>query len=179
MLVLLIAGGGYAIASGGSTIRACARKGTHVLYTGKSKTGDKKLSWGKVGPQGVAGARGRQGNPGTAGTAGTPGTPGTPGAPATKLFAAVYANATFEPTQSSGVTSVSSAGTGAYDVEFNQNVRGCTYIVGGGAPGAAGSGADGFYNATGRSSSVNGVYVATHNPTNAAVSNSFYVAVFC
>jgi len=66
-----------------------------------------------------------------------------------------------------------------YDVEFNQNVRGCTYIVGGGAPGAAGSGADGFYNATGRSSSVNGVYVATHNPTNAAVSNSFYVAVFC
>jgi hypothetical protein len=96
LLVLAIAGGGFAIASDGGTIRACAHKGTHVLYTGKCKKGDKKLSWsqvgprgatgqsgasGAVGPRGVTGATGAPGPQGAAGATGAPGTTGAPGAP--------------------------------------------------------------------------------------------------
>jgi hypothetical protein len=103
LLVLAIAGGGFAIASDGGTIRACAHKGTHVLYTGKCKKGDKKLSWSQVGPRGATGqsgasgaagprgATGATGAPGPQGATGaigatgvgTPGAPGAPGAPGT------------------------------------------------------------------------------------------------
>jgi hypothetical protein len=101
LLVLAIAGGGYAIASDGGTIQACALKRTHVLYTGKCKKGDKKLSWSKVGPRGATGptgasgavgprgvtgatgAPGPQGATGAIGATGAPGTPGAPGAPGT------------------------------------------------------------------------------------------------
>lgn len=44
VLALLLAGGGYALASGG-TIHACVTKSTHVLYTGTCKAGDKAISW--------------------------------------------------------------------------------------------------------------------------------------
>jgi hypothetical protein len=70
LLVLAIAGGGYAIASGGGKIQACAQKRTHVLYTGKCHKGDKELSWSQVGPAGAAGAAGRQGATGASGATG-------------------------------------------------------------------------------------------------------------
>jgi collagen triple helix repeat protein len=79
LLVLAIAGGGFAIASDGGTIRACAHKGTQVLYTGKCKKGDKKLSWSQVGPRGAAGQSGASGAVGPRGVTGATGAPGAPG----------------------------------------------------------------------------------------------------
>lgn len=79
ILMLLVAGGGYAIASGGGTIMACVHKGTHVLYTGKCKKGDKKLSWNKVGPKGPRGATGATGPAGTTGPQGPRGATGAVG----------------------------------------------------------------------------------------------------
>jgi hypothetical protein len=74
ILVLLIAGGGYAIAGGSGTINACAQKhGHHLLYTGKCKKGDKKLSWGVQGRPGLAGATGPVGPKGATGTTGATG----------------------------------------------------------------------------------------------------------
>jgi hypothetical protein len=81
LLVLAVVGGGYAIASDGGTIRACAHQGTHVLYTGKCKKGDKKLSWSQVGPRGATGATGAPGPRGATGAIGATGASGTPGAP--------------------------------------------------------------------------------------------------
>ncbi len=158
LLGMLVAGGGFALASGGGKIKACVHHGTHVLYTGKCKSGDKKLSWNKAG---VAGPQ------------------GPAGTPATKLFAAVNANGTFSASQSSGVTSVTLLATGQYDVEFNQNVRDCAYVAGGGEAGSGSSGSAAFYNATGRSSSVDGVFLETRNDAGTETSESFYLAVLC
>lgn len=35
---------------------ACVQKGSHVLYTGACKKGDREISWGKQGPRGPRGA---------------------------------------------------------------------------------------------------------------------------
>jgi hypothetical protein len=80
LLVLGIAGGGYAIASDGGTLQACAHKGTHVLYTGKCKKGDKKLSWSQVGPRGATGRSGATGAVGPRGVTGATGATGAAGA---------------------------------------------------------------------------------------------------
>jgi hypothetical protein len=80
LLVLAIAGGGYAIASDGGTVRACAHKRTHVLYTGKCKKGDKQLSWSQVGPRGTTGPSGATGAMGPSGATGATGATGTTGA---------------------------------------------------------------------------------------------------
>jgi Collagen triple helix repeat (20 copies) len=79
VLMLLVAGGGYAIASGGSPINACVHKGDHVLYTGRCKKGDDKLSWNKVGPPGPRGATGATGPAGPTGPAGATGPTGAKG----------------------------------------------------------------------------------------------------
>jgi hypothetical protein len=79
VLMLLVAGGGYAIASGGSTISACVHKGDHVLYTGMCKKGDEKLSWNKVGRPGRSGATGATGPAGPTGPAGATGATGAKG----------------------------------------------------------------------------------------------------
>jgi hypothetical protein len=83
ILTLLVAGGAYAIASGGETISACSRKETHVVYTGKCKKGDKNLTWNQVGPQGpqgVEGVKGPQGPQGPKGLQGVAGITGQTGA---------------------------------------------------------------------------------------------------
>ena len=85
----------------------------------------------------------------------------------------------FAASQSSGVTSVTLLGTGDYDVEFNQNVRDCAYVAGGGEAGSTLSGNPAFYNATGRASSVDGVFVDTRNDTGSTTDESYYLAVFC
>jgi hypothetical protein len=75
-IVVLAAGGGYAIASSKPhNINACIKRGTRTLYTSPCHHGDKKVTWNTTGPQGVPGLQG------TAGVAGTPGQPGTPGGP--------------------------------------------------------------------------------------------------
>jgi hypothetical protein len=79
VIALLAAGGGYALASGGGTIKACVTKGSNVLYTGHCAKGDKKLSWSKVGPQGKQGPQGFQGIQGAAGVQGPRGNTGPAG----------------------------------------------------------------------------------------------------
>jgi hypothetical protein len=79
IVTLLVAGGGYAIAGGRGTIEACVHKGTHVLYTGKCKKGDKKLSWSKFGPRGPKGATGPAGSAGATGPQGPAGPAGATG----------------------------------------------------------------------------------------------------
>jgi hypothetical protein len=77
----LAAGGGYAIASGGSSkITACAKKKGGSLYVAKRcHKGDKTLTWNTVGPRGPAGAKGATGQTGV-GTAGETGAIGATGA---------------------------------------------------------------------------------------------------
>lgn len=82
LVAMAIAGGGYAMAGAAGTISACANKRTHVLYTGRCKRGDRKLSWnqhGLQGPQGPQGPQGATGDPGAKGDPGPQGTPGTNG----------------------------------------------------------------------------------------------------
>lgn len=82
VLVLLIVGGGFGIAAVSSgTIKACTQKGSHALYTGKCRKGDKKLSWNIRGPQGPRGFTGATGATGHAGLGGPAGATG-PGGPA-------------------------------------------------------------------------------------------------
>jgi hypothetical protein len=64
VLLVLAAGGGYAIASGGGTIHACVHKHGRGLYVGKCAKHDGKLSWNIQGPHGATGATGSQGPPG-------------------------------------------------------------------------------------------------------------------
>jgi hypothetical protein len=79
-LVLLLACGGYAIASGGGTISACVHNGNGTLYV-KAKCGkkDSRITWNKVGTQGHTGTRGPAGPAGHAGSAGPAGPPGPAG----------------------------------------------------------------------------------------------------
>ena len=73
ILVVLAAGGSYALASGSGTIHACVHKGSHFLYTGKCHKRDTKLSWNIQGPQGPKGDRGLQGPKGDTGSPGPAG----------------------------------------------------------------------------------------------------------
>jgi hypothetical protein len=43
ILVVLAAGGGYALASGAGTIKACVHNRSHTLYVGKCHKGDSHL----------------------------------------------------------------------------------------------------------------------------------------
>jgi hypothetical protein len=86
---LALAGGGYAMASGGGTISACVHKHTGVLYVGHCAH---PLTWNHAGPQGPHGPMGATGQQGIQGPQGTPGTPGTGGGGAVEaIFAAPFA----------------------------------------------------------------------------------------
>jgi hypothetical protein len=105
ILTLLVVGGGYAIASSGGTISACSHKGTHVLYTGKCKDGDKKLTWnqtGPRGPQGIQGVKGLQGPQGVQGIQGNTGSAGSAVA-----YAHVLTDGSLDASNSSNVTTSS------------------------------------------------------------------------
>jgi hypothetical protein len=70
VVLLLVAGGGYALASGRGTIRACVHKHGHGLYLGRCAKHDRKLSWnirGVPGPRGATGAAGGTGSQGPPG----------------------------------------------------------------------------------------------------------------
>ena len=77
IVTLSMAGGGYALAAGtgGTSIKACVKQGSHTLYKGPCAPNDKKIRLSKTGLTGPAGA------PGPAGPAGAAGAPGAPGAP--------------------------------------------------------------------------------------------------
>ena len=72
VVVLLAAGGGYALASGRSKkISACVHKHGGGLYTGKCKKHDKKLTWNTTGPTGPAEPTGATGATGPQGPGAT------------------------------------------------------------------------------------------------------------
>ncbi|MDQ6818926.1 MAG: hypothetical protein M3076_01080 [Actinomycetota bacterium] len=109
LTALLLAGGGYAIASGATgTINACVHKHGGGLYVGHCARHDRKLRWNTVGPHGP---------PGSPGQAGQPGQPGPAGS------ALAYAHvlwdgttASFDPTQTAGMGSatITKRGTAAF-----------------------------------------------------------------
>jgi hypothetical protein len=77
-VVMLLAGGGYALASASNSITLCvAKHGGAVYKARKCKKHDSKLTFSKQGPQGKTGAKGATGSPGTPGTPGSPGPSGT------------------------------------------------------------------------------------------------------
>ena len=70
MLALCVAGGGYALASGGgaNTIHACVHQQGGDIYIARTcATHDRTISWNKVGPQGQQGLRGKTGPTGPQG----------------------------------------------------------------------------------------------------------------
>jgi hypothetical protein len=82
IVTMSIAGGGYALAAGagGTSIKACVTRGSHVLYKGPCASHDKKITLSKTGLTGPAGATG------LTGPAGAPGAPGAPGATGVVTF---------------------------------------------------------------------------------------------
>lgn len=70
ILVVLATAGGYALASGAGTIKACVHNRSHTLYVGKCHKGDSHLQWNQAGPRGVVGPRGTAGPTGDTGAAG-------------------------------------------------------------------------------------------------------------
>lgn len=67
LAALLVAGGGYAIATGApGTINACVHKHGGGIYLGRCARHDRKLSWNTVGPQGLPGPPGQPGPAGSA-----------------------------------------------------------------------------------------------------------------
>lgn len=80
VLVVLVAGGGYAFASGNKTITACVHHAGGDIYIAKKcAKHDKKLSWGAAGAAGSKGATGGTGAPGATGGPGGTGAPGAAG----------------------------------------------------------------------------------------------------
>ena len=74
VLALVVAGGGYALASGGGTTRinGCVHHHGGGIYIAKTcATGDRRISWSKVGPQGRQGPRGKTGPTGRQGPGAT------------------------------------------------------------------------------------------------------------
>ena len=77
VIVLAVAGGGYAIASGVGTITVCVQHNGGGLYkASRCAKRDKRLSWNKVGPRGPTGATGATGAQGSAGQNGATGPAG-------------------------------------------------------------------------------------------------------
>lgn len=70
---MLLAGGGYAIASSRTTvIRGCVNDRTHVLTVGvRCRRGTTALIWNRQGPRGAKGSRGAKGPTGAAGAGAT------------------------------------------------------------------------------------------------------------
>jgi hypothetical protein len=82
IVMLLLAGGGYALAAGStSTVKACVAQGSQAVYVSPCKKQDRKLTLGKVGPRGKPGRAGKTGATGPAGAPGKTGATGPVGAP--------------------------------------------------------------------------------------------------
>jgi hypothetical protein len=80
ILAVLVAGGAYALGSGGGTITACVHKGNGTLYIkSKCHKKDGTISWNQTGPPGPQGATGAPGPTGPKGPTGTQGATGPQG----------------------------------------------------------------------------------------------------
>jgi hypothetical protein len=96
---------------------------------------------------------------------------------ATDRAAVVNANGTFA--RGFGVVGTSRLGLGTYQVIFNRNVRLCVYNATIGLAGAAGSSPPGEITVVGRATSVNGVFITTHNSAGAPADRGFHLHVVC
>lgn len=76
MIVAALAGGSYALAGGNTTIDACVKHGTRLIYKAPCKKHDSKLRWSQTGPQGATGTTGATGPAGAAGPTGPTGPAG-------------------------------------------------------------------------------------------------------
>jgi hypothetical protein len=77
-----------------------------------------------------------------------------------------------------GVGSVTRTGNGRYQVIFDRDVRGCTYVGSVADPGAAGP-PQGQVTLTSLASNVNGVDVRTETSNGAAANKPFHLVVSC
>ena len=102
--------------------------------------------------------------------------PTGPGGPAaTKLWAVI--DATGNLARGLGTVSTSHAGTGAYNVIFNQDVNSCAYLA---VIGPAGTGtAAGVADVASLNGNTKGVYVETRNSTGALTDLPFHLAILC
>jgi hypothetical protein len=95
---------------------------------------------------------------------------------AAQMFATVNADGSID--RGAGVTSVNKHGLGAYDVAFDRDVSGCSYVAN-----AGGAGVDvvafGFASAVKSKSDVNIVVVLTANTSGAFADLPFQLLVFC
>lgn len=81
IIALLVAGGGYALASGSNSITLCVKKHGGAVYKAKKcKKHDSKLTFSKTGPTGNAGPAGAAGAAGAKGATGATGAAGARGA---------------------------------------------------------------------------------------------------
>jgi hypothetical protein len=151
------------------------RKGAIPSVKSACGTFDTTIPTGCVGPPGPTGAPGPAGARGPAGPPGANGAPGAPGASA-DVWAVVASNGTLN--RGSHVTSVTKlGGTGVYEVIFDRNVTNCAYV--GAISDIGGGTAFGFFSASKRVTSVNGLFIETTNTAGALTDQPFHVAVFC
>ncbi|HEY2479454.1 MAG TPA: hypothetical protein VGI17_12085 [Solirubrobacterales bacterium] len=106
-IAVFFALGGASALAAGQVANGHANK--NVAMAGKTH---KKGKRGPRGPRGETGAQGATGPQGAAGPQGTAGAPGAPGAPGSALgYARVAADGTFDPADSKGIVSVTTAGS--------------------------------------------------------------------
>lgn len=122
VVVLLVGGGGFALASHGSTISVCVHKRTHALYAGRCKRGDTKLTWNRAGPTGPGGATGATGPQGPQGNQGSPGPAGT-----ARAYGLVSQSGALS--MSSDVTSVTNPFSGTYCITLASGINTSTTKV--------------------------------------------------
>ncbi len=78
----------------------------------------------------------------------------------------------------SGVTSITRIGAGLYQVIFDRDVTQCFYVATIGDP-FQGNSPQGFIDVAARGGNANGVFIETHDPSNALADRSFQLLVFC
>ncbi|MEP7223955.1 MAG: hypothetical protein ABI783_03225 [Actinomycetota bacterium] len=128
---------------------------------------DFKLGQIPAGPAGPSGPTGAAGAAGPAGPAGV----------VTRLTA--VANASGSLARSQGTTSAGRVGLGLYEVIFNQDVTGCTYVATIGNPTAGAALPTGHAVVVPRSGNANGVGVATFDAAGTLADRPFHLIVVC
>ncbi len=94
------------------------------------------------------------------------------------LFAVVNADGSLAR-ENQGVAVTHSAGAGSYIVEFDRDVRSCSYTATLGLSGASGTSARGFVTVVGAAASANGVFVTTDDIAGSGAERGFHLQVIC
>lgn len=106
--------------------------------------------------------------------------PTSPGSPVNWTQAFVIALALGGCGAQSGMTTACNhLATGVYEVIFNDNVRDCVYLATIGLPGFSGQSPPGEITVVGRVTTVNGVFVTTHDAVGNPSDRNFHLLVTC